>query len=463
MTGSVLPSSFRDPSGFVYRRDGVLYRQVDQSFREQFDRFLSSGLYGALTDAGLLVRHEEVDLSLAAAPGAYRVLRPEPVSFISYPYEWCFSELRDAALATLRIQRTALEHGMSLRDASAYNIQFRDGRPLLIDTLSFEPYREGEPWIAYAQFCQHFLAPLALVAYRDVRLAQLLRVHIDGIPLDLAADLLPFRARLRPGLLLHLFLHARSQRKHAGEATSAGTGERRSRPFTLQAFKGLLQSLEGAVTKLRWTPGKSVWGEYYQEADHYTAAGLEHKQRLVSEFVKAAAPASVWDLGGNTGLFSRLASGAGIPTVSFDLEPAAVERNYRTVVEQRETNLLPLVMDLANPSPAMGWAGQERMSLLERGPADMTLALALLHHLVIGNNVPLPSAAAFFRRTCDWLAIEFAPKDDPKVQLLLSSREDIFPDYSVEGFERAFETCFEVRRREPIQDSGRLLYLLHGR
>jgi hypothetical protein len=214
VTGSALPSSFRDPSGFVFVRDGVLYRQVNRVHREHYDRLMASGLYERLATDGLLVPHEEDDAVPAAPDLAYKVLRPERVPFVSYPYEWCFGQLKAAALATLAIQRTALDFGMSLRDASAYNIQFLQGKPTHIDTLSFETLREGEPWVAYRQFCQHFLAPLVLSRYRDARLGQLSRVHLDGIPLDLATGLLPWRARLHPPLLLHLFLHARRQRRH---------------------------------------------------------------------------------------------------------------------------------------------------------------------------------------------------------------------------------------------------------
>jgi len=404
LIAEIVASSFRDPSGFVYRRDGELLRQVNQAGRDDFDLLTQSGLYPTLVDRGLLVAHEEVDSALAAAPDAYKVIRPDRIPFVSYPYEWCFSQLQDAALAVLEIQNAALDLGMTLRDASAYNMQFRDGRPLLIDTLSLGRLQEGEPWVAYRQFCQHFLAPLALMSYRDVRLGQLLRVHLDGVPLDLAAELLPRRARSRPPLLMHLFAHAKSQARHLGDAVAGTTGARR-RGFSLQAFRGVVSSLEAGVRKLTWDPGRTTWSGYYGEADHYTAEASEHKRALVQDFVQAAAPASVWDLGGNTGPFSRIASAKGIPTVCFDVDPACVEANYRQVVSSGERNLLPLVMDLTNPSPAIGWDNRERAALRERGPADMALAMALIQHLAICNNLPLPRLAATLREVCTWLSI----------------------------------------------------------
>ena len=260
---------------------------MNQAGREDFDLLTESGLYQHLVERGLLVAHQEVDASLAAGPDAYKVIAPERIPFISYPYEWCFSQLQDAALATLEIQSAALDRGMTLRDASAYNIQFRDGRPVLIDTLSFGRLQEGEPWVAYRQFCQHFLAPLALMSYRDVRLGQLLRVHLDGVPLDLAAELLPTRAKSRPPLLMHVFAHAKSQSKHSGDA-QAGTADRKRGGFNLQAFRGVLSSLESGVRKLSWDPGGTTWSGYYGEADHYTAEAGDHKRALVEEYLKIA-------------------------------------------------------------------------------------------------------------------------------------------------------------------------------
>jgi hypothetical protein len=463
MTGDALPlgASFRDPSGFLYRRDGILYRQINQSYRQDYDSLMTSGLYELLVHDGLLVAHEE-DTSPPADPGtAYKVIRPENIPFISYPYEWSFSQVKSAALATLAVQRHALRRGMCLKDASAFNMQFLNGRATLIDSLSFERHQEGRPWVAYRQFCQHFLAPLALMAYRDVRLSQLLRVHIDGIPLDLAARLLPFRARLNPGLFTHIYLHAMVQKRFAG--SSASRIDRGSR-MSKAALEGLLENLRSLVRGLSWSASGTEWGSYYEEsAAHYSENALRHKQAVVAGFIDRISPRNVWDLGANTGRFSRIASGRGIFTVAFDVDPAAVEKNYLACKAAKETNLLPLVLDLANPTPAIGWNNAERMSLIERGPADLALALALSHHLAIVNNVPLPRLATFLRSVSRWLIIEFVPKQDSQVQILLSSRDDIFPDYTVGGFEKSFMDSFEIREAVPIQGTQRMVYLMEGR
>jgi hypothetical protein len=454
-----IPSSFRDPSGFLFVQDGVIYRQVNALYRNHYDHLLKSGLYQSLVDAGLLIAHTEASLNLAKSGDAYKIIRPEVVPFISYPYEWCFSQLKAAALATLEIQKRALTFGMSLKDSSAYNIQFVKGKPTLIDTLSLEVYQEGLPWVPYRQFCQHFLAPLALIGYGDIRLSQLLRVYLDGIPLDLAASLLPLRSRFRLPLLLHIHLHARSQQHFSDKVVDRDTARGK---VSRQSLLGLIDSLESAVKKLQWSPHGTDWADYYQD-DSYDSAGIEHKKQLVADFMDKAAPKTVWDLGGNIGLFSRIAADKGMQTVSWDMDPGCVEINYRQVITNGETNLLPLVLDLTNPSPAIGWENRERMSILERGPADTVLALALVHHLAISNNVPLGRTADFLAELCRWLIIEFVPKSDPKVQKLLSTREDIFSNYTRQGFENEFGRLFTVERSEQIRNSKRILYLMRRR
>jgi ribosomal protein L11 methylase PrmA len=471
MADGILGGSFRDPSGFVFEREGSIFRQVNQSYAADYDRLMSSGLYDRLTSKRLLIAHQEVEgLEVFAERDdarRYRTLLPEQLDFVSYPYEWCFSQLKDAALATLRIQRMALKFDMSLKDASAYNMQFQRGRPLFIDTLSFGSYREGEPWVGYRQFCGHFLAPLALASYRDVRLAQLLRIHLDGIPLDLAASLLPARSWLDLGLLLHIRLHARYQRRYAdsgrGDASRArgvaGSGRRK---LSKSGLVNLIRALEAAVRKLDWAPAASQWSDYYA-GDSYEAHALECKQALVAGYLEAAPPKRVWDLGSNTGVYSRIAADAGAQVVSFDLDPACVERNYRSVRERGEENVLPLLLDLANPSPAVGWANRERASLAERKRPDVLLALALVHHLAVAGNLPLARIAAYFAELADALVIEFVPKSDLKVQQLLATREDVFPDYHRRGFEAAFARCWQIVDSAPIEGSERMLYRMQSR
>ncbi|MEO8357239.1 MAG: SAM-dependent methyltransferase [Chloroflexota bacterium] len=451
-----LSASFRDPSGFLFSRDGILYRQVNRRYEQEYLRLMESGLYEKLVKAGLLIPHIDADQSPAEMGASYKIIRPERVPFISYPYEWSFGQLKDAALATLSIQRRALKMGMSLKDASAYNIQFVRGKPTLIDTLSFELYKEGQPWVAYRQFCQHFLAPLALMALKDVRLNQLLRVYIDGVPLDLASELLPWNTRFNFGLLTHIHLHAGAQKKYAGQDVKSRGGA-----MTKQAMTGLIESLDATIKKLDWKPGGTEWGNYY-DITNYSDAAFEHKKQLVREWTSRIKPTLAWDLGANNGVFSRVVSDAGQQVVSFDIDPTAVEQNYRQVKAEKNEKILPLLLDLTNPSPAIGWANRERDSFGERGPVTLALALAVIHHLAISNNVPLSQLADFFARTAKWLVIEFVPKSDSQVKKLLASREDIFSTYTREGFEAAFQARFKIHEAVNVNESERVLYMMEG-
>lgn len=459
MSRTAIPASFRDPAGFVWTEGDKLFRQVNDCYRESYDALMSSGLYSALVSAELLIPHEE-DSAPAPGPGGYKVLRPEKVDFISYPYEWCFGQLLDAALVTLQIQDVALDYGMTLRDASAYNIQFHRGKPTMIDTLSFAPLEVGRPWIGYRQFCQHFLAPLALMAYGDVRLGALLRTYVDGVPLDLASSILPRRTRLKPSLQLHIHAHARSQRKYQSRDVSARVN---ASHVSFRALKGLVASLRKASSRLGRQLTASPWSRYYEEMSHYTEESLERKKRVLAALLDQTGGSLVWDLGANVGLISREASNRGMTTICFDCDAACVEANYLRVKAEGEERILPLVCDLTNPSPGLGWAHRERSSLRDRGPADVVMVLALLHHIAIGNNVPLGIIAEFLAEIGRTLIIEFVPKTDPMVKRLLASRRDIFANYSQEGFEQGFESRFVVERRQPISESGRMLYLMRAK
>lgn len=454
MNEGIISSSFRDPSGFLFSKGNTLYRQVNYRYKPDYDLLMESGLYKDLTDAGYLVPHDEVSLSLKVTDDAYKIIKPGFIPFISYPYEWCFSELKDAALLTLKIQKAALEHRMSLKDASAYNIQFMHGRPVFIDTLSFERYQEGIPWIAYRQFCQHFLTPLALMKYKDQRFNQWFKVNMDGIPLDLASKLLPLQTKLKLKTLIHIHIHAWSQRHFASRAIS-----NKKKKFSKLSFFALIDSLETAILTLKWDPKGTEWAEYYTDTN-YTENALSHKKQLVSEFMSIIHPKVVWDIGANQGMFSRIASNKGIQTISFDIDPACVEKNYLEVRGKNETHILPLLLDVTNPSPEIGWNNRERRSIASRGPAQCLFALALIHHLAISNNVPLNKIAAFFSEICDSLIIEWIPKEDSQIQRLLSTRDDIFDNYTQETFENNFRQYFEIIKSVNIKKSCRVLYLM---
>jgi hypothetical protein len=449
------PGSFRDPSGVVFLRGDKLYRQVNPCYSGQYSALMSSGLYSELVKQKLLIPHDEVDVQGSDA-SAFKVLEPERVALISYPYEWCFGQLKDAALATLRIHRLALERDMILKDASAYNIQFVRGNAIHIDTLSFDFYKDGKPWVAYGQFCRHFLAPLFLMAYTDVRLSQLLRVYIDGIPLDLASKLLGRKGGF--AAKAHIHWHAKSIAKHGRAGQSAGAS---SRQALISKFKmtAMIDSLIRIVEKLQLRGVQTEWGDYYTRTN-YTDSAVDSKKAIVAKYLAKLLPLVTWDFGANDGSYSRLAcSGDDGFVVAFDIDPIAVERNHAEVRRTRE-KMLPLLLDLTNPSPAIGFANRERGTLDTRQKPDCILMLAVIHHLAISNNLPLGMIAQWLAKLCNNLIIEFVPKADSQVKILLTTRDDIFPDYIQQGFEEAFSAYFNVVEKQSVADSERTVYLM---
>ncbi len=462
-----LSSSFRDPSGFLFFDNGTLFRSVSRRYQQHYGYLIQSGLYDKLVVNNLLIPHGEIDPgTIEHFPGSkediYKIIQPEMVPFISYPYEWCFSQLKDAALALIKIQKLALECNMILKDANAYNMQFYKGKSILIDTLSFEIYKKNQPWVAYRQFCQHFMAPLSLMAYSDIRLGRLMRSYIDGLPLDLVSGLLPISTWFKPALLSHIHLHAKAQKRFANSPHPAGGDKGESRKVSKHSLTALIHHLESAITSMHWQPAGTEWSNYYEDTT-YSPAAMTHKKQLVESYLTESKPHTVWDLGANTGVFSRIAMAKEIDTIALDVDPAAVEKNYRQMRENKETKILPLCLDLTNPSPSIGWANKERLSLIKRGPADAVLALALIHHLAISNNVPFSHIVALLSQLCRFLIIEFVSKDDSQVQRLLRSREDIFDHYTQDHFEASFRSHFSILRREGILGTQRTLYLMEKR
>jgi ribosomal protein L11 methylase PrmA len=454
------PSSFRDPSGFLFTEKGILFRQINKIYRKHYDRLMKSGLYENLVKKGLLISHSE-DNKLSKSKDGYKIIKPELVSFISYPYEWCFGQLKDTALLTLKIQKTALNFGMTLKDASAYNIQFVGGKPVFIDTLSFEIYEEGEPWVAYRQFCQHFLSPLVLMSHSDIRLSQLLRVYIDGIPLDLTSKLLSFRSYFNPLILSHIHLHARVQKTFENKGSVVKKGNRKY-TMSLNSLTSIIVSLESLIKKLKISENESSWSKYYDDTI-YSKASFSQKENIVKRYLKKSKSNIIWDLGSNTGHFSRIASKMCCLVLSFDSDLSAVEQNYKTLKKDKIKNIYPLVIDFTNPSSSIGWANEERKSLMSRGPADCLLALALIHHLAITNNVPFAKLAEFFSKIGKYLIVEFISKRDPNVQKLLLLQKDVYKNYTKISFENDFGEYFEIISSEKIRDTSRYIYLMKKR
>jgi len=417
--------SFRDPSGHLFYKKEKLLRVIRPIYKNHYEKLMESGLYDQLITEKKLIPHQEYKSETLSLSGeVYKIIEPEIIPFVSYPYEWCFSQLKDAALLTLEIQKKAFSKGMVLKDASAYNVQFVDCRPVFIDTLSFEEYKPGDVWRAYKQFCQHFLAPLLLMR-KDFRFSSMLKSEIDGISLDFARHQLGWKSYFSLGQLLHIHLHSMALNKYKlNEST-------RQLKISKNAFLGNLDSLTNTIKSIKLKKKKTQWGDYYS-ITNYTDESFKHKETVVRDMLQHSNPKKVWDFGANNGHFSKIAAKQGAYTIAMDIDYLAVEKNY--LANKTKTGIFPLQMNLCNPTPGLGWNNSERESLMERGKVDMGMALALTHHLAISNNLPFDYIADFFSQCCDKLIVEFIPKSDSKVRFLLHSREDVYNDYNIDSF-----------------------------
>jgi len=461
----VEPGSFRDRDSRVVVAPDAVYRALSGTGADDWRALAGSPLLERLTGQGSLIGTEEVGraaLGNGAAEilpeGTETVLRHERVPFVSYPYEWTFGMLRDAALLQLDLELEALEEGLTLKDATPYNVQFRGAQPVFIDVGSFERLREGEPWAGYRQFCMLFLYPLLIQAYKDVPFQPWLRGAIDGITPSQAASLFSLRDRFRRGVLTHVALHARLERRYESREGGEVKEELRKANFKPELIKANVRRLRKLVSKLTWKAGETAWTSYRQQ-NTYSDADAERKASFVREAATATRASLTWDMGCNDGAYSRIAAEHSGRVVAFDYDQATVDALYRALRGEGEQRILPLVANLADPSPGLGWRGLERRPLESRGAPDLVLALALIHHVSITANVPIAEFLDWLHELDATLVIEFPKRDDPMVRRLLSGkREGSNADYELETFERLLGERFDVQRSEPLPSGSRVLY-----
>lgn len=446
-----LLGSFRDPAGRVCKYDGRFLREVFHTGRKSYELLLSSGLYERLVARGLLIPHVEVERASWNHPDTWRVLNPEPVPFISYSFEWCFSQLQEAALATLALQEEALQCGMTLKDASPDNIQFLNGKPVLIDTLSFEP--AGPAWTAYYQFCKRFLAPLLLTVYRNAGFLRMTALESDGIPLGFASSLLPWHTWLRPSTAFHIHLHDWADRRRSGTSSRAA-----AKPQTRERQRALVDSLRRIVEGLTWRVPNTEWTGYEDHKPTYSATAWAAREQILQECLERVDPSVVWDLGAALGHASRLASARGALTIAFDADSSCIELMWRRAHQQNDRRLLPLVQDLLRPTPRSGWAEEELLALSDRGPADLLLVLGLLHHVTMRGGIPIDRVFEYFSKLGRAAVVEFIPPTDPIVSgwCASSGRAPVTED----AFKEAACRYYPTAARFPVADSTRIVYLL---
>jgi SAM-dependent methyltransferase len=456
----VEPASFRDPANRVFYANGQVLRGLGAEAADDWRALSATRFFPRLVERGKICGTEAVDPDVAGHEGWSTVLRHERIPYVSYPYEWTFSMLRDAALLHLEILLAALDEGMTTKDGSAYNLQWHGSAPVFIDVGSFERSRDGEPWAGYRQFCQMMLYPLLLQAHLGVAFQPWLRAQIDGIEPGQLRRLFGGLRRFKPGVLKHVHLHDAVQARFAGTTTQSARAELRAAGFSRELTVATVRAMRKLVERLDWQPPASHWAGY-QKTCTYTDADRARKTGFVADALAGAGDLGVvLDLGANDGTYARLAAEHARYVVAVEADDAVADRLYRALRDEGHSRVLPLVMDLANPSPGVGWRGRERAAFDQRAGADAVLALAVVHHLAIGRNIPLPEVLDWLAGLGRRLVVEFVDPDDPMARRLLANKPaGLFPDYHRAAFERLLGHRFTVERREELPSGTRTLYI----
>lgn len=437
-------SSFRDPEATLMYDETHYYRTLNAKYAVHYNHYKTSGLKDVLLNEGYVLPFEEI-----AGQGNV-VLKTKKIAFVSYPYEWSFSQFKTAALFTLQINLIALEHGMVLKDASMFNVQFVGSKPFFIDLASFEIYKEDKPWIAYYQFCKHFYVPLFLGANKNLHLPKLLLYFIDGIPLREAVSLCKFSDFLNLGAFMHLYLHSKAE----GSTNKTGVEKKVSK----KQLTELLTHLSDSIGSLKPKHKKTLWDDYNQN-NNYVEGSKNHKAEIIKGFIMQIPNCQMaMDIGANDGTYSKLFSEKEIYTLVVDIDELAIERAFAEYNKLQNAYFHPLHVNLANPTPAIGWNNVERKSFWERCNVDVIQALAVVHHLAITHDISFEEIAKKLVQHTRYLIIEFVYPDDSQTKILLNNKPHHNSNYNKDNFEKAFSLFFDLKDKVTIEGMKRDLY-----
>jgi SAM-dependent methyltransferase len=441
-----------------YADDGTVLRALTGEALEDFRRVAATDFFTRAISEGRIVGTELLEPAPPGVKGYAAALRHERIPFVSYPYEWSFSMLRAAALLQLELLLGALEEDVVLKDGSPYNVQWKGATPVFVDVGSFEPVRPGEAWAGYRQFCMLNLYPLLLQAYRGVPFNAWLRGSLEGIEPAEMRGLLSLGDLVRPGVITHVRLHSALERRLGSSTRNVGA-ELREAGFGKELIRSNVRRLHRLVRRLRPPSSSSAWTGYGPTTT-YDEANAERKAEFVGNAAAGGPHRLAWDLGAGHGRYTRIAARHADYTVALDADPAVVDRLFRSLAAEDGGSILPLVADVADPPPGLGWRGHERVPLEERGRPDLVLCLALVHHLALSANVPLVELVAWLRSLGAMLVVEFVTPLDPMAKRLLErKRAGLHEDYRRETFERLLDEAFTVERTEELASGARVLYL----
>lgn len=438
-------SSFRDPDSSLSYDNSYYYRWISLYYEKHYNHFIDSGLKERLLQEGFILPFVEIIDDTPEAGVSSRVLRTDVLPFVSYPYEWSFSQFKEAALLTLKINQLALEYGMILKDASMFNVQFIGCKSVFIDLTSFEVYEQDTPWNAYYQFCKHFYGPLFLAAKKNIILPKLLQYFIDGIPLKEIVSLCNWYDFLNSGAFLHLFLHSKGEGKIVKVSNHNKVAKKQ--------LSNIFTHLESAITNLTIKQKQTVWDNYNQN-NNYKIESQQHKVEIIKGFLNQIDGEKALDIGANDGLYSQLLADRGMYTLVVDIDELAVDRAFK----MKHHLVHPLQMNLINPTPSIGWNNSERKSFWDRCHVDVIQALAIVHHLVITHDISFEEIAKKLAQHTHYLIIEFVSPDDSQAQILLQNKSHHVLDYTLINFEKSFANYFDLKNKQNIYKTGRVLY-----
>jgi len=450
-------SSLRDPGGYIFYDNGIVYRSISKAYQSDFDFLNNSGLYKHLVDQNYLISHKESNYT--SSDEHYKIIEPTKIDFISYPYEWSFSQFKEAALLTLKIQLESTNYGMTLKDATPYNIQFVKTKPLFIDTLSFEKiFNEDYSWSALKQFNEMFLGPLILMSRVDISANSYLKTNINGIPLNKILELLKFKDKLNPFIFFNLIV----PNFISSNKRSSNNGASKDLKISKNQHQNIIRSYLDFIESLNINSLKTEWGKYNKETEDEKNDYVINKEKFLINFLEQLKPKFVWDVGANDGTYSRIICNnlnSNPAVFSLDIDPVCVENNY-LINKKNKLNLTPLLFDLANPSPSIGWLNQERKNIFSRLPEpQLIVGLALIHH-IINLNIKINEIIKFFALTKEFAIIEYIPIHDIKCQQIFKSRMDKIEYPHEDEFQKEIEKYFRILKVEKLNPTDRKLYLL---
>ncbi|MEQ8860768.1 MAG: hypothetical protein RIC56_19155 [Pseudomonadales bacterium] len=457
----------------MYEHDGEILRGLNAAALSNWRSVCETPFFSDLLAEGKVVSTEEYTGEKDDHRTWAGYLRHERIPFVSYAYEWSFGMLKDAALLHLEILERSIPDGWTLKDASSYNVQWVGSRPVFIDVPSFEPYTEGQPWVGYRQFCMMFLYPLMLSAHKGVNYLPLLRGSIDGIEPRIASNILSGTTRFRKGVLGHVYLHAKMESRFSSrdldeakslteDADASGPAIQKLGRHSLAMVLGTIEGLRRTIARLQVPESRTTWGNYDSEHS-YAEASFDIKKQFVEKHVQKRHRHVVWDLGCNTGTFSKLCAENSDYVVSVDGDEKAIERLYQDQKKQQGSKLLPLVMNLADSSPNQGWNGRERRAFVDRGQPELILCLALIHHIVISSNIPLDEFVGWLRDRNSEVIIELVGLRDAMTKMLLRNRVNQYEELTEANFEKVVSSCFDISDSQPLKGGHRKLYFLTPR